>query len=107
MLAELDEVALGRCECVLEDRDQEVRARPVGTCLRGAATELLLVEPDHLVRDLHLHGELLVRARLLPLLVVGRHSNPLVLRMERTRGDTTHGASERAKPRPVGAAPNT
>ena len=52
MLAHRGQVLLGGRERVLERRDDDVRTRVVRRGLRGAAAEVLLVEPDHLPRDL-------------------------------------------------------
>src|SRR4051794_21312460 len=52
VLAHLDQVALGGRERVLEDDRQGVATGPVRARLRRPATELLLVDPDHRVRDL-------------------------------------------------------
>ena len=51
VLPEVGERALHGRECVLHDRDDDVRAGPVGARPRRPAPELLLVEADHLVGD--------------------------------------------------------
>src|SRR5215217_2378525 len=52
VFAHLNELPFGGCERGFERRDEDVWARVVAACPRRPTTELLLVEPDHLVREL-------------------------------------------------------
>src|SRR5205085_922086 len=81
-LAEVDHRLLGRGQAVLERRDQSVRAGPVRPGLRWPAAEQLLVEADHLVRDL---GEQRAAARVA---ILGESARA---RSERTRVRNRNG----------------
>src|SRR3954469_2447768 len=75
VLAQGHEVALRRRERVLEDGDDRVGTGPVRPRGGRSATELLLVEPDHRVRDLRQSAGAALFRRLL---FVGGHKPPLL-----------------------------
>src|SRR4051812_44073720 len=56
MLAHLHEVALGGRERVLQDAENRVRTGPTGPRLGRATAEVVLVETNHLIRDLSEDG---------------------------------------------------
>jgi len=60
LFEDLSEVSFGGSHGVFECRDEGVGAGPLGARLGGAATELLLVETDHLVRDRREQRQLLI-----------------------------------------------
>src|SRR5215207_8258274 len=60
MFPHLRKPSLGRREAVLESADDYVRAGELGSRPGRAASELLLVEPDHLTRYLCADGGLVV-----------------------------------------------